>query len=375
MPAPTLLYILHCFYNRAGVEVHVRDLRRALAKDFATYTLFPHEGEVYLLAPDESVRRYPGSPPLWPTTPETIPAVNASIDKILDQVAPDIIHVQHTHNLPLSVLAQVTARKAPTLMSHHDYYLITPYYTMQGTSDPLDCFSREYSERTFRADISPYLARRREYMQRELPKFTVHIAPSRYMAAVLARVYSLNCRVIEHGIEPFARLPKTPGTALRFGCVGSLLPQKGWDLLARAFAEMRIPPEHATLHFYGGVRRTDIPGVFFHGVYEHEDLARICSEIDAAFIPSVFAETFSLLLSEMWMGGVPTAVADIGAMGERIVEGVNGTRFKSGDIADMQRALRWFMDNDTWRSWQLPTPRVLDDMAAEYKEMYHALLR
>ena len=36
---------------------------------------------------------------------------------------------------------------------------------------------------------------------------------------------------------------------------------------------------------------------------------------DVAVIPSVFAETYCLVLSEMWMAGLPVAVSDIGALG------------------------------------------------------------
>ena len=43
-----------------------------------------------------------------------------------------------------------------------------------------------------------------------------------------------------------------------------------------------------------------------HDTGKHqEDIPKICQEIDVAIIPSVFAETYSLVLSEMWMGGIP----------------------------------------------------------------------
>ncbi len=374
MITPTLLYIMHCYHNRAGVEEYVRNLQNALAQDFSIFVLFPEDGQIHLLGPDGTTKRYPGDPPQWPETPETLSTSNASIDKILRDVAPQLIHVQHFHNLPLSVLAQVLDYKAPSLISFHEYYAITPHYTMQGTTDPLECFSREYAERYFQSDISPYLQWRRDYLAKLLPRFHLRVVPSPFLARTMTEVFPADYRIIEYGIKPFEPLPRTTSQSLRFGYVGSLLPQKGWESLVRAFAALRLPPEKATLHFYGGLRRSDIPGIFFHDVYEQSDLAKICSQIDVAVIPSLFAETYSMVLSEMWRGQLPVAVSDIGALGERVRDTVNGRKFRPGDVRSIQEVLSWFLENNAWRTWILPSPRTTHEMATEYKGIYDELL-
>ena len=137
---------------------------------------------------------------------------------------------------------------------------------------------------------------------------------------------------------------------------------------------MKIPPEKATLNFYGGVRESKIPGLTFHGVYEQHHLPKICANIDVAIIPSIFQETFSLVLSEMWMGGLPVAVSDFGSLRERVIEGVNGKKFPPGDIKEIQDTIQWFLTHDEWKSWKIPASRALSDMAEEYRTIYNGLL-
>jgi len=372
---PSLLYILHCFYNRAGVEEHVRALRQSLALDFEISLLFPDKNQILLLKSDNSVKKFPGALPVWPETPIEIPAINASIQAAINEVKPDLIHLQHFYNLPLSVLSQVTQSGVPSIISYHDYYPITPFYTMQGTANPRDCFSPNYALTYFQKDISKYLDARRDYLTKELPKFSVHIAPSSYLATTLAQVFPINCKVIEHGIKAFTALPKKESKALRIGYVGSLIPQKGWQPLVEAFKALNLPIESAELHLYGGIQPSPAANIFFHGVYEQDDLARICSEIDLAIIPSLFAETYSLVLSELWMGAVPVAVSDIGAFSQRVVDAVNGKKFKAGDVAAIQETIRWFISNSVWRSWKLPKVRTISDMARDYGSLYRTLIK
>ena len=200
------------------------------------------------------------------------------------------------------------------------------------------------------------------------------MTPSEFLAKTLSIIYPAPFRVIPHGVAPFTPLPKSPSATLRFGYVGSLLPQKGWQILVKAFADLKIPPEVATLDLFGGDQNIVHPGIRFRGVYNKSDLPKICSEIDVAIIPSLFAETFSLVLSELWMGSVPTAASRIGAFQERIHEGTNGKLFTPGDISNLQETIGWFINDTSWRGWKLPQPKSVSTMANEYHTLYRELL-
>lgn len=376
---PKLLYVLHCYFNRAGTEQHTKDLTQSLKNDFDIYTVFPHEDEIWLLSDSRSPRHYPAQTIGWPLTPYQTPKITKSLTNILKQVDPDIIHVQHFYGWPLGVLDQLIAFRKPMLMTFHDYYAITPYYTLQWVNDARETLSPEYSKKVFGTDISDYLKERRAIITKSLLQIPFLITPSAYVIREYSKVFPFHYTAIEHGIKPYSvSFPREVHPGFRFGCVGSLLPQKGWESLVEAFVAVRKKHPHAELRLYGG--EEDLAehlrdGVTFCGIYEQTDLARITSEIDVGIISSIFPETFCLTLSELWLGGVPVAVSDIGNLSDRVTDGINGKKFRPGNSQDIAKTLCWFLEHDDWRSWAIPKPRLLDDMANEYRQMYEEVLR
>ena len=375
MAKPRILYIVHCYFNRAGVEQHVRDLRQSISDFFDAYVLIRESASLDLLLPDNSKKSYPAEPRTWLMNRASEPLTEHALTQALGDVSPALIHVQHFAHWPLSMLDKVTSLGVPALISFHDYYAITPHFTMQGAAEPQECFHSAYAKKMFGHDISTVLRERAEALRRPLAAFTARIVPSPYLSAQLSKIFPLDYRVIPHGTTPFERPEtRTRRTPLRFGCVGSLLPQKGSEFLLNAYPSFQFPRESCELHIYGGSSTLSIPGVQFHGMYDPPQLPSICREIDVAIIPSLFAETYSLVLSEMWMGGVPVCVSDIGALGERVIHGVNGYKFIPGDAHSLRQGLEWFMNDASWLQWQIPRPRTLSDMAAEYRNLYQSLI-
>lgn len=375
---PRLLYLLHCYHNRAGTEEHTRTLAAALADEFEISIAYPENGSIYLMREGRSQLEFPGAPVPWPLAPLRSTVIEKSLARLLEAAKPQIVHIQHLHNWPLSTLDQLAASGIPLVMTFHDYFTITPHWTMERTADPRDTTSLSYSKTIFRSDISEYLKQRRAVLERSLARVSHFLAPSMFAAREISKVFPLAFQVIEHGIAPITA-EKAPGDGrtLRFGFVGSLLPQKGWLSLLNGFSEVRSQCSDIELHFYGGGQEfqgREPAGVKFHGVYEQPDLPRILGAIDVGIIPSVFRETFSLVLSELWMAGLPVAVSNIGALGERVVDHQNGIKFPAGDITAIADALRWFYTDNSWRNWTIPRPREIPAMIAEYRALYRQVL-
>ena len=57
-------------------------------------------------------------------------------------------------------------------------------------------------------------------------------------------------------------------------------------------------------------------------------------------VPSVWWETFALVISEAWMFGKPVIASDVGAMSERISDDLDGLLFNMGDAADLARVMQ-----------------------------------
>ena len=377
---PKLLYVLHCYYNRAGTEKHTQELAKKLANKYEISILYPEGNSLGLIQNGEKVSSFPADPCPFPVTPYRLPKTEQSVKQVIQQLSPDLIHIQHFIYWPLAILDQLLSFGKPLILSFHDYYAVTPHFTMQELENAEETLLPGYSEKIFGQDISKYLEQRREVMKNSIAKIPLCIVPSSYLAGQLNQLFPREYRVVEHGIEPFQaserQVPVDLGE-LVFGYIGSLLPQKGWHSLLNAFVEVRKHFPKSSLRFYGGEAPPELAaleGISFHGVYEQEQLAQINSEFDIGIIPSIFAETYCFTLSELWMGKKPVIASDIGALGQRIKQEVNGKKFKAGNIQSIVDTISWMLSNNEWKNWEIPNPKKLDNMIAEYDEIYQSYL-
>lgn len=376
---PKILYILHDhLYGLAGTEQHTRHLVEGLADKYDTEVAFPFRNQIYLIDANKKIMRLPADAPEWPVTPFSAPKTERSLFMIINGFNPDIFHIQHFLRWPLCIMDQIIESGKPVIMSFHDYYTITPEYTMQQVNDAHETLFPAYSELVFKNDITSYLKKRRQIISQSLKKLSARIVPSHFIGEELGKIFPLDYQIIEHGIPPFEALPKVKrSSGLCFGFVGSLLPQKGWSELAEAFVPVQSKFPSTELHFYGGrvkVVTDDQKGVKFHGVYKHDDLPSIFSKIDIGVIPSIFREAYCLVLSEMSLAGLPVACSEVGALGERVINGKNGKTFPPGDIEAITGTLLWFLENSEWRRWYIPKPRLLEPMLKDYDNLYQSLL-
>lgn len=162
------------------------------------------------------------------------------------------------------------------------------------------------------------------------------IAPSRSALAnhlrLAPELRALPAQVIAHGLAPWpADAPKPsappPREKLRLLVPGRIRRGKGAELLHGALPHLR---EHAELFLLGA--GSDAHALFgecgVHIVldYRRDALPRLLAEIrpDAILLLPTVAETFSYTLSEMRSLGLPVIATRVGALAERIEDGVDG---------------------------------------------------
>ena len=121
-------------------------------------------------------------------------------------------------------------------------------------------------------------------------------------------------------------------------CVGRLDQEKGVLLVAEQARRLGLP---ITFVGDGPLRRAveDIPGVTVTGWISSEAVQRHLDNARCLVFPSLWYETYGLVVSEAAARGVPAIVSDISAAAERIENGVTGWRFRNGDPADLARCL------------------------------------
>jgi glycosyltransferase involved in cell wall biosynthesis len=277
----------------------------------------------------------------------------------------------------LGVIEQARLSGIKTVISFHDYFALTPLWTLQGEDDPLKVVSPEYALTWFNNDISKYLIDRRAVLTESIESTNYAVVPSEFLASKLSVVFNNTFQIIPYGINPFkCVVPKNKWTNFRFGYLGALIPQKGWQSLVAGFNILQRDYPNTELHLFGGAQELpkSTERIFYHGAFDEADLSVILSMFDVAVIPSIFPETFCIVLSEIWAGQKIAAVSDIGALGSRVHDGINGKKFRAGDIQCISETLRWFLENDSWRSFEVPKPTYISECAANYDSLYKEAL-
>ncbi|VAW42984.1 hypothetical protein MNBD_CHLOROFLEXI01-4759 [hydrothermal vent metagenome] len=301
------------------------------------------------------------------------PHLNQAFSQILAQTQPQLIHLQHLMGLPVGIARQIDRAGLPYVVTLHDYWygcanaqLITNYDNTlcSGPSRWLNCAHCALA-RAGKPDIvlarpliAPLLAARHYLLRRVLEKAAVLIAPSTFVKQQYAALGlpTGHMQVVRHGIElpdetnqqllhgkrPYADPP------LQISYIGGLSWQKGVHLLVTAVNQ--LPATEAQLIIYGdpepfpeyvATLKQSIAqnNIQFGGKLARQDLWQALAKTDVLVVPSVWYETSSLIIQEAQAAGVPVIASNIGAIPEKVTDGVDGLLFAANDSQALYNSL------------------------------------
>ena len=228
-----------------------------------------------------------------------------------------------------------------------------------------------------------WLALREAYADAALGAQAKLIAPSRTALDIFLRLQPrlsiLAQRVIPHGIAPWPAGTTLPLHAppvrerLRLIVLGRVRRGKAAHLLRELMPGLR---EHAELFLLGAGPESDEffgkPDVHILLNYRAAELPELLARVapDAALILPNFAETFSYTLSELRSFGIPAIATRLGALAERITDGVDGFLVAPEPAAILATIARLNRERSLLvkaraKLTQIPL-RMLTDMAADY---------
>ncbi|WP_313916873.1 glycosyltransferase [Tahibacter sp.] len=391
---PVLLHVLHGWGG--GAERFVRDL----AADDDTHThlvlrafgSFPrrHYGEILELH-DGSLR---GPPLRRLVLPAPIADTVAQhhdwaqfFHTALDAFAVDAVIVSSLIGHSLEALRS----GLPTFVVAHDCYPLWPLLHRDFGAAALAFDATQRATDLAAADVDFEFASREPAYWQQLRDAYVDalrtasaslFAPSRTALANVLRLApelgALRARVITHGIAPFpatpAAAPMRTSATLRLVVPGRVRRGKGAELLAAllpglpAQVELILLGAGAEGHAFFGHSRV-------HVVldYARDELPSLLATLqpDAALILPTVAETFSYTLSECWSLGLPVIATRIGALAERIDDGVDGFLVAPHAESILQRLSAFAADRTPLQRardvLRTRTPRTLADMRADYR--------
>lgn len=293
--------------------------------------------------------------------PEPEPGLSASVAalrRVCDDFAPDVVHLSQfvygAHDLG-----------APAVLTAHSDVL-SWWHAVKGEPPPDDAWFGRY-----RAWVSAGLA-----------GAAMRAAPSRWMATRASEIYGVaplhavhNARTPAAFLAPVSRRPR------RVVAVGRLWDEaKGVTDLAAAAPALRVAEVDVVVagpvRHPGGGRDfpLDAPGVTWAGRLDASGLRGLLAE-SAVYAATPLYEPFGLAPLEAALAGCALVMSDIPAFRE-LWDGC-ATFYPPGDSAALAKAVRWAMDDESWRLELAGAAqaRALERftparMAAEYERIY-----
>ena len=327
------------------------------------------------------------------------PLMEQVVRQFLQDQAPDVVHITSSTNLSASVITAVLNLRLPVVFTMTSYWFICPRTTLQrsdgtlcpGRQDGLTCLRCLYGNtRTWRfiqrfphsirqallkrirllepvtrwngsLNLVMAVERRNADIPALLQRVDRLISPSRFLADTVAatgvipreRIY-----VLPHGHDvnrAAAGREKRPSPYLRFGYTGHLLPHKGVHLLISAFNQLG-ENHRARLLIYGDLKAypeytaqlKQLAGanssIQFCGKFNNKQIGHILRGIDVLVVPSTVYENAPVVIAEAFAAKTPVIASDLGGMAEAVQHEVSGLLFHPGDIADLSRQMRRFLD-------------------------------
>ena len=278
---------------------------------------------------------------------------------------PDVVHFQHTLFLGVDLLLETrrTLPGTPIVFTLHEYLPICHRNgQMLRTDTDQPCL--EASPRrchTCFPDISPQsFFLRKRFIMSHLARVDVFLAPSRFLLERYVEwgIPRDRIRLEEYGRLPMALPPKPrpAPTRARFGFFGQLNAFKGINVLLEAMARLghrdgaspHLRVHGANLHLtprsfqdkFHALLAAAGASVTFAGPYTAAQLPALMTDVDWVVVPSIWWENSPLVIQEAFAHGRPVLCSDIGAMAEKVEDGVDGLHFRAGDPVSLAEVIR-----------------------------------
>ncbi len=408
-----ILQVVHGFppENTAGTEVYTYNLSRELSKrhqvsvfyreaDFSKNEYEVSRREVdglKLFSINNTFRDYASFESTYKDA-----RVAEKFGEVLDEIKPDIVHIQHLLYLSTGIVGESKKRGIPVIFTLNDYWLLCPQGQLFKNNQSL-CSGRETTvcarcvlyQLGIRKNISYFYAllkkhapewlfqgiksfylfyaravylsnlgtedlirERRDHMRNVFSQVDLFIAPSDFLKKLFVAfgVPDEKIKILPYGfdLQRVRALPKRSSPVVRFGFIGNLMPAKGVHVLIGSFRALHA--ENAELKIYGnafsyksalgnyaGRLREAAKGyknIRFMGKFDNQSVGEVFSEVDALVVPSLWYENSPLVIQEALLTRTPVIASRIGGIPELVKDGENGFLFEAGNERDLEETLR-----------------------------------
>ncbi len=359
--------------------------------------------------------------------------IDGIFDKLLDDIKPDVVHIQHLLFLSLGIIKKAKERGIPVIFTLHDYWLICQ--KVQFVKDNLALCSA-YNEHDCKTCLKTYLSIKKNtvyfynILKKRVPDFVLRILRNAYVSVVndlsdddkqrkmlqkrLDYVNDVICDVnlfispsgflrnkfiefgipeskiihLSHGIDKNKHKtgPKINSDSLRLGFIGTMLPSKGLDILIEAFKKIRNDNlkllifgkifSYAGHESYANAIKHSVQKdkrIKLMGPFKNDDISRVFSQIDALVVSSIWPENSPVVIQEAFLSDTPVVASRIGGITELVNDGINGLLFNVKDADDLAQKIEYLIKNpDTLIKFKknMSGVKSIEENAGELESIY-----
>ena len=272
------------------------------------------------------------------------------VKRILQEVRPDVVHVQVSDPIGLSVVSYARKVGIPVVTTEHNQpEVITEPLKMPG-----------FIKRPVDALLAAYFANRQsksDFVTMPTEKAIIKLLDGRGLSVPIAAVSNgVDLAHFKPG-KVDGKFYKEIGLDSRKKTVlyvGRVDPEKKVGMVVEAFLKARIP-DTQLLVVGDGVdlmrlkkKYKDAGDVRFLGKIMPPKLYKIYQTGDV-FVTASEIETQGIVLIEAAASGLPLVAVDAGAVGEICVDGVNGRLCRPGDANGIAEALKEILSDEKLR--------------------------
>lgn len=353
--ARTVLMLSHNrtgYRNGGGVEIY-QDALAGLGSDYEILFLFPviHEGHWSLRLEGRGLGETIacgeiGLPRL------TDPYVEGVFERILFEQRVDLVHIHHLLHLPLSLPLVARACGVPVVYHLHDHHLICERWLLldhAGRFCDVVNRGRDQCDACLIASSNypPGAKARRDgfvsLLVRAIDRFiTSTPATGAYLRAFYPEIEA--DRVVEIAMlapvepTPVVPMPVVPmprpehddGPRLTVAVAGNFATHKGGDDIVELIRICEEYPIHFKVfgrvdaHHAGRLRGISPDRITLAGAYEPHAIHALLNGCDVSLHLSTWPETYVIALTEAWQAGLVPVATALGALAERVADGVDG---------------------------------------------------
>ena len=298
-------------------------------------------------------------PPRADISLEADPAISDKLMIWMKDQKFDVAHVMHSMRMGSALMA-IQKCSIPYVVNLTDFYLPCARVNLINLKNELCPGPDEGRRCALQCAVPPWTTQ--SYSDRYLNSHAIlsaagaRIAPSEYVAVRYRDAFpEVDIQVIPHGIDLLAmsvasvKRVAQADAPLKLIFIGSIVPQKGLDVLIKAMA--LLPKSNLELKVIGGfygdsvyqqsVRQLadDDRRIQFSGVLDAADVFLELNQADLLCLPSKVPESFSLVLHESAAAGVPMLVSDLGAPAQQVNEYGCGLVLPCADVKAWAEAL------------------------------------